>query len=146
VALEPVLRAMRVTHERDPREEILDELGDLPAKVRIGGADVLIARYIRTGKIRHGTLELIQADQTQTNDKWQSVTGLILKMGPLAYRSEKTLRWYADQDGQRDPPKVGDWVLIDPKLGQMFHLGDRLCLLIPDQHIFMVLDEPDIVQ
>ena len=133
---------MRVTHDRDPRQEILGALGDLPGKVRVGGEDVLIARYVRSGRVG----SLILADQTKTNDKWQSCSGLVIKMGPLAYHTEKTLRWFADERGEADPPKIGDWVYFDPKIGQSFYLGDRICFLMPAQHIFMVLAEPDIVQ
>lgn len=142
------LREVRDEGE-DPRREILDELGDLPGKLRVGGADVLVARYVRSGRVTSGrvagSVGLLRPDDSKKNDEYQGCSGLVLKMGPLAYKTEKTLRWFADSDGQAMPPRVGDWVYIDPKLGQQFRLGTRIVQLIPDQYVFMVLDEPDIV-
>lgn len=141
-------RALRVIHETDPREEIHTALGDLPSKVRVGGEDVLICRYVRTGRVatREGLAGLWIPDQTKDNDRWLQNTGLIIKMGPLAYKTEKTKRWFVDDKDDAHPPVVGDWVMFNPNTAMPFFLGERICFLVPAQHIFLVVEEPDIIQ
>lgn len=153
MALEPVVSALRVVHDGDPREEIWRDMGatpgeaqvkygDLIKKARVGGEDVLVVRYERRGKTSGG---IILPDQTSTNDKWQGNTGLIVKMGPRAYQTEKTVRWFVEGENAA-PPEVGDWVFFDPNLSKGFIFGDRYCFLVPAQYVFLVLAEPDIVQ
>lgn len=153
MALEPVVSALRVIHDEDPREEIWRDMGALPGdafkkygnlieKARVGGEDVLVVRYERRGKSSGG---IILPHQTSTNDKWQGNTGLIVKMGPRAYRTDKTIRWFEEGDAAKNP-EIGDWVFFDPNTSKGFMFGDRYCFLVPAQYVFLVLAEPDIVQ
>lgn len=153
MALEPISSAMRVVHDEDPREEIWrgmgarpgeawNKYGDLIAKARVGGEDVLVVRYERRGKSSGG---IILPAQTSANDKWQGNTGLIVKMGPRAYKTDKTVRWFVEGEDTA-PPQIGDWVFFDPNLSKGFMFGDRYCFLVPAQYVFLVLAEPDIVQ
>jgi hypothetical protein len=139
--------ALQGVHEKDPAEEIWDELKDLlPLVMKIGGADVLVAVYKRPERVRApGGMSFILPDKTRDEDDVQGVSGLILKMGPLAYKYEKTLAWYVDDDGNPDPPKIGDWVTFDIKTTHPMLLGKRMCRLVHDQYIRAVIARPDIV-
>ena len=139
---EAIVAALRVRHETDPAKEIFDDLGDLSG-YRVGGPDLLIAVYERRGKTSGG---IFLPDRTADNDKWGGCTGLIVKMGPRAYRTEKTEGWFVDDAGRPKPPKVGDWIVFDPKQGHMFLIDKRMCRVIPDQYAFLVIPEPDAAQ
>jgi co-chaperonin GroES (HSP10) len=156
--LEPVVSALRVRHTEDPRDLIWrdmgvtpgkaqDKYGDLVSKVRVGGEDVLIVRYERRedkGKDIYSEGGIILPEDQAKNDKWQSNSGLIVKMGPRAYKTEKAVRWFVGEGAEN--PEIGDWVLFNPNNGHGFMLGDRFCFLTPAQYVFLVLAQPDIVQ
>src|SRR5580692_8359764 len=95
--------ALQGVHEKDPAEEILEEIGPYLSCVReIGGADLLIAVYKRPAKIKGpGGTEFHLPDDKRDEDDVQGVSGLVLMMGPLCYKTEKTKRWF------KEPPKVG---------------------------------------
>lgn len=154
MALEPVVAALHVVHKDDPRELIwqdmglrpggvLDTYGKLLDMVTVGGSDVLIVRYERRADDKedlktHGGI--ILPKQVADNDKWMGNTGLIVKMGPQAYNTEKTIRWFDRA------PAVGDWAFFDPHTSKGFMLGKRFCFLVPSQYVFLLLERPDIVQ
>jgi|SRR5580765_3143685 len=140
-----VTTALKAIHEIDPAKEIADELGPDIDKIRIGGADVLVAVYKRPQKARHGSLVVHLTDQKRDEDDVQGVVGLVLMMGPLAYQTEKTRHWFTNKDGDPAPPKIGDWVAFDPKVSLLTAIGKRMCRYVPDQYIRAILTEPDIV-
>lgn len=132
------------------KEEIWDQVGEKVAAIRIGGPDVLVVVYERPTKI--GGIHL--PDAQPDKDKWQGCSGLIVKLGPHAYQTEKTHDWFVDEDGNPAAPKVGDWIAFDPTQGHAFLLScnldrygrkGRMCRVIPDQYAYAVLPRPDIV-
>ncbi len=126
-----VTLALQGVHDRDPAEEILEEIGPYLSQVReVGGPDLLVAVYKRP-------LEL--PDQKRDEDDVQGVSGLVLMMGPLCYRTEKTKNWF------REPPRVGDWVTFDIKASLLQVVGPRMCRYVNDQYIRAVITRPDIV-
>jgi|SRR5215472_4595236 len=139
--------ALQGVHQKDPAEEIWDDLKDLlPLVKRIGGADVLVAVYKRPEKVRGKSgIEFILPDRTRDEDDVQGVAGLVVMMGPLAYKYEKTARWFVDENGDPAPPKIGDWVTFDVKVTHPMLLGERMCRLVHDQYIRAIVARPDIV-
>lgn len=136
-------QALQMHHEVDPRDAILEEVSGLHEDFLIGGADVLVAIYKRKGR----TIGKIWVpDRTSDEDDYQGNSGLVLKVGPFAYKSEKTEGWFLDANGDPRPVKAGDWVLFDVKFGLAFKLGSKTCRLIDDQHVMGILPRPDIVQ
>ena len=140
-----VTTALKAVHDIDPAEEIANDLGEDLDKIRIGGADVLVAVYKRPEKARHGSLIVHLTDQKRDEDDVQGVVGLVLMLGPYAYKTEKTKFWFTNRDGEPDPPKVGDWVAFDTKATLLTAIGKRMCRYVPDQDIRAILTEPDIV-
>ena len=132
-----------IHHERDPRDVIMEMAGDL-SDVEVFNNQVLVGVYIRPEKTKSG---LILTHQTTDEDKYQSKTGLILKIGPTAFEDPKGV-WFSDiVFGE------GDWVVYrpsdcwsltlvshDPKTGEKREL---LCRLMDDTVIRMRAQSPD---
>lgn len=111
---------------------------------KIGGRDVLVGVWV-PGKDNRTTGGIILPDGVRDESRFQGVTGLILKMGPSAYKTETTERWFLDADGNPDPPRVGEWVSFNFKQGEPFLLLGQPCRLVDCQHILLRIPRPDLV-
>lgn len=146
----PISSAIRVIHERDPAEMIWEEVGEFVPQFRVGGPDILIGVYNRRngkGPNREARSAggILLPERVADEDNYQGITGLVLKLGPKAYCTEKTEGWFADH-GAPKPPEVGDWVMFDIKNGFQFKMGGWTCRLIQDEYIMGVLGfTPDVV-
>jgi len=127
---------------QDAAELIYSEVAGLIDNLHVGGADVLVAVFTRIGRSKGGVL---LSDRTTDEDNYQGVSAMVLKLGPYAYQSDKTKRWFVDKDGEPRPPRPGDWVLFDTKNNFPFKLGARTCRLINDQYVMAIIDRPDMV-
>ena len=99
--------AMVMAHEVDPKQEILDKLGDLSG-VELFHNQVLVATYLRPSKTKSG---IYLTDSTKQEDKYQGKVGLVLKLGPKAFVSDDK----TDFDGLK--VEVGDWIFYRPSDG-----------------------------
>jgi co-chaperonin GroES (HSP10) len=135
--------AMEMSHDVDPKQAILDKVGDL-SNVDIFGSDVLVALYIPPEKTKSG---IILADSTREESRWQGKVGLILKLGSTAY---------VDDDGNKFRDiDVGDWVVFRPSDGWPFQLNtmkSRIsresivdCRVVTDINIRCRVANPDVV-
>jgi hypothetical protein len=70
--------SVAMKHEKDPRDVILDEIGDL-SKFEIANNEVLVATYRRPEKTRGG---IILTPYNLNEDLYQSKAGLVVKIGP----------------------------------------------------------------
>ena len=134
--------ASLMLHEKDPKQDILDRVGDISG-VEVFGSDVLVALYMRPEKTKSG---IILSDATRAEDKWQGKAGLVLKLGPTAYMDEdgKTFRDIA----------VGDWVCFRPSdgfpvtlnpAGKALSNDSVACRIVSDLHIRMRVSSPDTI-
>ena len=131
-----------MSHEEDPRSEILSKVGNLEG-VEVFGSDVLVALYIRPQKTKSG---IILADITRDEDRWQGKAGLILKLGPTAY---------VDDEGNKFRDiKEGDWVVFRPSDGWPVTINSSAnivskdavsCRVITDINIRMRVSSPDAI-
>lgn len=139
------MKPLRVVHETDPKQVILDDLGGDEKLIRVLGADVLVCVYERPHKTKSG---LILTDKVRQEDRYQGKVGLVLSLGPLAFVDDDKHQF---GDGK---PKAGDWVMF--RVGDTFgfEIGNtnygetgnsRLCRLVEDVKIEAILDQPDIV-
>jgi co-chaperonin GroES (HSP10) len=132
-----------IHHEKDPREAIVEQAGDL-SDIEVFNNQVLVGVYIRPEKTKSG---LILTHKTTDEDKYQSKTGVILKMGPTAFEDPRDI-WFRDASFEE-----GDWVVYrasdgwtvtlvsqDPKTGEKREL---LCRLMDDTSIRMRAQTPD---
>jgi len=132
------MSAVAMVHATDPKSDIFLSLGDHLDQVTPLGADVLLAVYIRPEQTKGGIL--LPANQgMRKEDNYQGKVGLVLKLGPLAFRSDAT------HDFGEVVPRVGDWVAINVGDTWAFQLGDQRCRVAQDVDIKLILSAPDIV-
>lgn len=124
-------RAPWFTDEQDVKNFLFENLGPLD-DIDLFFNDVLVAKYIRE-EIGAG---LIAAPETQREDSWQGVVGLVLKLGPRAFENDERNNFYGVK------PEVGDWVLYRNSDGwdkDIAYLSSRTtfakCRIIQDVHI-----------
>lgn len=136
-------RAIEFQLGSDPASEIRLNVMEHLDDIRIGGSDVLVGVWMPGERLTKGGLLL--PGNSQQEYQFQGVTGLVLKLGPHAYKTQKSERWFLDDDGNDDPPKVGEWVSFNFKQGESFLLGRQPCRLVSDQYILMRLPRPDLI-
>lgn len=128
--------AMVMLHEKDPRDELIDKIGDV-SDFELFNNQVLCAVYIRPDRTRSG---ILLADSTRDEDRNQGKVGLVLKIGPNAF---------ADDSGKWTWPKdmaVGDWVYFRASDGWAITLNghkDNLCRILDDVDIRGRIQHPD---
>ena len=128
----PITAAPRwFTDEQDVKDFIFEALGELD-DIELFFNDVLVAKYIRE-EIAAG---LIASAETQREDVWQGVVGLVLKTGPRAFVDDEHNKFHGIQ------VRRGDWVLYRNSDGwdkDIARLGERTrfvkCRVIQDAHI-----------
>ena len=129
-------RAVAMKHEADPKQEILDKLGDL-SRLSIMHNRVLVATYIRPEKTKGG---LILIEQTRDEDQWQGKVGLVVAKGPRAFKDDEQAKFHG-QD-----VKPGDWVYYHPHDGKQLTINGVHCRLFAyETQIIGILTDPDAV-
>lgn len=119
------------SEEEDTKQEVWDTLGDLD-DIEIAFNDVLIIKYIRTELSKH----LVVAAETQREDNWQGSIGLVLKVGPRAFKDDENNKFYGFSVAR------GDWVMFrnsdgwDRSIQELYGLHKyATCRLVQDAHI-----------
>lgn len=130
--------AIAMLHEVDPKQEILAEVKPYLADVEPLGTDVLLAMYIRPEKTKSG-LYLPENKGARHEDQYQGKVGLVLKMGPAAFREDDSHVW-----GGR-VPQVGDWIAVNVGDTWSCELGKRRCRIVEDVHCKLIVQRPDII-
>ena len=124
-----------ISQSRDPKKTILDALGNLSG-IRVIRSDwCLVAIYVRPEKTAGG---IIRPTVNVQEDIWQGKAGLLLKLGPNAFRDEQGELYEVRAD-------VGDWVQFDVNEARPVQFGGVACRWVKDINIFAVLDDPNIV-
>jgi len=124
---------MIMQHETDPKQKLLDDIGDISA-FEIFNNQILIAIYIRPNKTKSG---IYLSDQSREEDKVQGKVGLVVKKGPAAFVDE-TSEWFKDISVE-----VNDWVVIRPSDGWAITVNNVLCRIVDDTAVRGKIDVPD---
>jgi co-chaperonin GroES (HSP10) len=124
-----------MSHEVDPKQALLDELGDI-SEIELLNTNVLVAVYIRPEKTKGG---IIMTDKARDEDRYQSKVGLIIKTGPTAF-VESDGKWFSGLD-----LKAGDWVIFRPSDGWNITVNGVLCRMFDDAIIKGRIPHPDSV-
>lgn len=127
--------ALSLIHDEDPGHKILREAGDLD-EIEVFNNQVLIGVYQRAegSKTKSG---IIISHKTTDEDQFQSKMGIILKIGPKAFKDDKGF-WFQDVTFS-----VGDWVSFRANDGLAMKLvsfepkREQLCRLMVDTSILM---------
>lgn len=132
------MKALQVaTSEISPAEELWAAvepyLDDIPL---ITDDNILVAIYKRREKTKGG---IYLPGATLDEDVWQGKVGLILKMGPLAYKEDDKHTYPAGT------PKIKDWVVFRVGDAWPLALGETPCRITTEKAIRMVITRPDIV-
>jgi co-chaperonin GroES (HSP10) len=122
-------------HETDPKQKILEEIGDL-SDIEILNNQILCAVYVRPTKTKSG---LYLADQTTAEDRFQGKVGLLIGMGPSAFQDESG-QWFADSSF-----KLHDWLVFRPSDGWNVTINGVLCRMLSDTQVKMRIPAPDVV-
>ncbi len=129
-------QAIQMQHETDPRAEILREVEDFMPGISVMGARILVAPYIRPSQTRGG---IYLSDNTKAEDKYQGKVGLVLALGPLAFKDDDSHRF------GRITPRVGDWIVYSVGDTFAFELGRRRCRAVEDVDVHLIIQAPDII-
>lgn len=122
-------------HDEDPKELILKKIGNTDG-IRLSGAQVLVATYIRPERKKSG---IILTQKLREEDQFQGKCGLVIKLGPLAYKENDKL----DFGGYK--VKVGDWVFYRPVDGYALSVNSQHCRVLDDVEIKGDLEHPDMI-
>lgn len=126
--------AMLMEHDVDPKQKLLDQLGDLNG-VEILNNQILCAVYVRPTKTKSG---IYLADQTTAEDRFQGKVGLLVGMGPAAFQDD-TGQWFADSSF-----KLHDWLVFRPSDGWNITINGVLCRMLSDTQVKMRVPTPDL--
>lgn len=124
---------MPMSHDVDPRDELLKSLGDL-STIELFNNTILLAVYIRPQRTKSG---LYLSDKTIDEDRYQSKVGLLVGAGPMAF---------ADPEGQWFSGvqiKSHDWLVYRPSDGWNVTVNGVLCRMMVDTQIRMRISHPD---
>lgn len=119
--------------ENNTKEAIIDAIGNLET-ITVMQNMVLVATYIRSEKTAGG---LWLPDSALEEDVYQGKVGLVLKMGPAAFKDDEEPRFYGLT------AKVHDWCVY--RVGDSWDLTVRNvpCRLIRDSNIRLIINEPE---
>jgi hypothetical protein len=112
---------------------------------------VLVATYIPPPRIMRGpngeAVQFHVSDKAQLDDRFQGKCGLVLKMGPLAFKDDNTVKFGGEK------LEVGDWAIYRPSDGTEMFIRDRLggandgisVRVIDDTLIMGSVDDPSLI-
>lgn len=130
----------RFKDRTDHAADIFAKIGDLD-DFEVNFGYLLVAKYIREDVGTSGVL--IAAEQTKLEDKWQGKVGLVLKIGPLAFKSD------ANRDFGGASAKIGEWLYYSSSDGRdvdircLDGLNVTHCRLLHDAEIIGKVRYPD---
>lgn len=127
--------AMEMTHDTDPKDDLLQAIGDL-SDFSVFHNDVIVAVYLRPEKTASG---IILPDQHRDEDRYQSKVGLVVAAGPDAFVDESGA-WFTGVN-----VKIGDWVWFRPSDGFNLTVNKVLCRALKDTSIRGTIQHPDMV-
>lgn len=119
----------------DPKHELQLRIGNIGEAV-VFGPQLLVATYIRPNKTRGG---IHLTDTTTREDEYQGKVGLVIAMGPTAYKPSK------DVDFGGVTATCGDWVVYSPHDGLAMNVKGVHCRIIDDVQVRMTLPRPDML-
>lgn len=125
---------MIMSHEDDPKNKILEDLGDL-SEIELFHNQVLLAVYLRPQKTKSG---LYLTDKHVDEDRHQSKVGLLVKSGPQAF--EQDGNWFSGLNFADH-----DWLVFRPSDGWSITVNGVLCRIFDDINIRGRVPHPDAV-
>ncbi len=132
-------KPLEMVHERDPRQAIMDQLGDLSG-LELMLNNVLVVVYQRAKTANKTAGGIFLPDKTKEEDKWQGIVGLVVAKGPKAYQDDEVTKF----DGEN--VEIGDWVWFRPAEGTLCVVNKVLCRVFGSERgIIAKITHPDYV-
>ena len=125
--------ARSMFHVVDARDEHLNRLGDI-SKLEVCHNQVVCMIYRRPEQTQSG---IILPDQNRDEDKYQGKVGLIVKLGPTAFKDASGGWQWPEDIG------LGDWVYYRASDGWALAVNQQDCRQLDDTDIRGRVDEPD---
>jgi len=122
-----------ISSQSDPKQAIMDAVGDALDHVDIPGGYLLVGTYIQPEKTAGG---IWRPDNTKSEDLWQGSLGLVLKRGPRAFVDDGIHEFHGWE------AKVGDWVLFRFSSSWEQHLNGVSVRWVPDSEIKGTTTDP----
>lgn len=123
------LREIASRSGEDPKKAILDQLPDI-SDLEIFHNQVMVATYIRPEKTAGG---ILLPDKTIQEDRYQGKVGLVVKIGPLAFKDDSVAKFGGVT------VQEGEWVFYRASDGMEFFSKDRTggvpCRIFEDTQI-----------
>ena len=142
------LRRLAEAAAFDPAKPLWDAAGDL-SDYEVFHNLVLVATYIAPPKVIQGPdgpVVFHQTDRSHEEDRFQGKIGLVLKVGPLAFKDDSAMKF----GGVTIVP--GQWVIYRPSDGHELFIRDRSksneglsCRLIEDTFIRGRVSDPSLI-
>lgn len=131
--------AMRALHRLDPKQEIMDKLGSVE-DYELYHNHILVAVYLRPSTmVTASGFELELPDSVRKEDEFQGKVGLVLKVGPTAFKDDEHNKFHGQE------LKVGDWCVFRPSNSWAAKIKGTLCRHVEDAHIVARIPSPDYV-
>lgn len=127
------MSAMLMAHDDDPKQKLLDEIGDL-SQVELFNNQILVAVYVRPTKTKSG---LYLTDKYAEEDKFQGKVGLLVGMGPAAFQDDSG-QWFNNASFN-----LHDWLVYRPSDGWSITINGVLCRMLSDTQVKMRIPTPD---
>ena len=124
--------AMVMFHEKDPKDVILDAIGDLSG-IEVAKNQFILAVYERPQMTKSS---ILLPDSVREEDKFQGKVGLIVKLGPDAFVDDE--KWHFTLKGA-----VGDWIVIRASDGWACTINGKLCRMADDTDLRLRIQHPD---
>lgn len=123
---------------RDPKEPFSKAVHRLLAgkadKYQVLYDNVLVATYVMPARTSGG---IILTDKSIDEDRWQGITGMVLKLGDTAFRFDGQYEYNGPK------PKVGDFVMYHSSDSREVGINGVSCRLIASSLIRMIVPDPD---
>lgn len=144
------------------KAKLLADLKPVVAKIHMQTNRIIVAGYVATNMTPGG---IMLPPKTVEENRWQNKCGLVLKLGPLAYRYDEVTEWMYEHmtaTGETTAKawraafkhfglaNVGDWVLYrgaeTHEVGMQVAPGVAAsCRFINDNSIIAKIDDPTLV-
>lgn len=129
------MKQLVMDHDKDPKEKILEALGDLSG-IELFNNQILVATYVRPEKTKSG---LYLSDKYRDEDKFQSKCALLVGMGPEAFADENGA-WFRETSFS-----LHDWLIFRPSDGWSVTINGVDCRIMSDTSIKARVSNPDLL-
>jgi co-chaperonin GroES (HSP10) len=118
---------------KDIKAELIAATAKAVPRTRLLRNRVLVASFVASERTAGG---IIRPQKTMDEDRFQGKVGLVLKMGPIAFKFDE------DPEGEL-APAIHDWVLYRPADSHEIGLGEGApCRMIYDDLVQAIVENP----